>query len=102
MNLVGRSVLPAFERLEEAYRRRGGQRGALESLVWRVTGLELKLEQYRVGETFARTVHDHYGMAALNRAWESPATLPRADELRDPEGWYRRLNGGPADVSSSA
>jgi hypothetical protein len=30
-------------------------------------------------------------MAALNRAWESPETLPRPEELRDPDRWYRRL-----------
>jgi coenzyme F420 biosynthesis associated uncharacterized protein len=94
MNLVGRRVLPSFERLEEAYRRRSGQRGLLETLIWRLTGLELKLEQYRVGEAFARAVHDRHGMAALNRAWEGPETLPRTAELRDPEAWYRRISGG--------
>ena len=91
MNLVGRRLLPSFERLEQAYRARSGERGMLEQLVWRVTGLEMKMEQYRVGERFAAAIHDQYGMAVLNRAWESAETLPRSDELEHPERWYRRV-----------
>jgi coenzyme F420 biosynthesis associated uncharacterized protein len=92
MNLVGSQTLDSFDLLEEAYRRRSGQRSALDLLIWRLTGLELKMRQYRVGESFARAVYDRYGMAALNRAWESPETLPRPEELRDFERWHRRVN----------
>src|SRR5262249_35801365 len=94
MNLVGRRLLPSFEQLEAAYRARSGERGMLEQLVLRVTGLEMKLEQYRVGERFARAIHERYGMEALNRAWESPASLPGPEELADPERWYRRIARG--------
>jgi coenzyme F420 biosynthesis associated uncharacterized protein len=94
MNLVGRRLLSGFDELEDAYRRRSGQRSPLELLLWRVTGLELKLQQYRVGEAFARAVHERYGMATLNRAWETPDTLPRPEELRDPDRWYRRVVQG--------
>jgi coenzyme F420 biosynthesis associated uncharacterized protein len=90
MNLVGRRLLPGFDQLEAAYTRRSGQRNPLEVLLWRITGLELKLQQYRLGETFSRTIHESHGMAVLNRAWDSPDTLPRPDELRDPDRWYRR------------
>jgi coenzyme F420 biosynthesis associated uncharacterized protein len=95
MNLVGRRLLPSFERLEAAYRARTGERGMLEQLLLRVTGLEMKMEQYRVGERFAVTIHERYGMEALDRAWEGPETLPRADELQDPERWYRRVMRRP-------
>ena len=94
MNLVGRRILPSHEQLEEAYRRRSGERSVLDLLVFRLTGLELKLKQYEVGEAFARTIHDRYGMEALNRAWEGPETLPRPEELRDPERWFRRVSRG--------
>ncbi len=90
MNLVGRRLLPSFDQLEAAYRQRSGERGLLEQLVWRVTGLEMKMEQYRAGERFAQAIYERHGMDVLNRAWESVETLPRADELRDPERWYRR------------
>ena len=91
MNLAGRRLLKRFDDLEQAYRRRSGQRGVLETLFWKVTGLDLKLQQYERGERFARAVYERYGMAALNRAWESPETLPRLEELDDPEGWHRRV-----------
>jgi len=93
MNLVGRRALRSFERLEEAYRSRSQERGALERVVWRLTGLEMKMDQYRVGERFAQAVHDRYGMEVLNRAWTGPASLPRLDELADPDRWYRRVVG---------
>lgn len=94
MNLVGRQVLPSFDRLEAAYRERSGERGPLERLLWRVTGLEMKMQQYRVGEQFTQAVHDRYGMEVLNRAWEGPDALPRLDELRAPDRWYRRVVRG--------
>jgi uncharacterized protein (DUF2342 family) len=53
--------------------------------------LELKMQQYRIGESFARHIHDLYGMDVLNRVWESPETLPRLEELRDPQRWYLRV-----------
>jgi coenzyme F420 biosynthesis associated uncharacterized protein len=102
MNLVGSRILPSFGALEEAYRRRSGQRSPLDLLIWRLTGLELKLRQYRVGEAFARSVYDRYGMEVLNRAWESPESLPRPDELRDFERWYRRIHGGTRTVPPRA
>ncbi len=91
MNLVGRRELRSFDSLEAAYRRRSGERSILEQLVWRVTGLEMKMEQYRVGERFAQDVYERYGMDALNRAWDGPESLPRSDELEDPARWYRRV-----------
>jgi putative hydrolase len=94
MNLVGSAILPSFGRLDAAYRRRGGERGPLERLLWRVTGLDMKLQQYRVGEQFTRSVHDRYGMDVLNRVWDGPDALPRLDELGAPDRWYRRVVRG--------
>jgi coenzyme F420 biosynthesis associated uncharacterized protein len=96
MNLVGRRVLASFEHLQAAHRRHGDRRGPLEQLAWRMTGLEMKMAQYRVGERFALAVHDRYGMGALNRAWDGPDALPRPEELADPERWHRRVVGEPS------
>ncbi|MGH7902914.1 MAG: zinc-dependent metalloprotease [Candidatus Dormibacteraceae bacterium] len=93
MNLVGRRLLPDFDRLETAYRERGDHRKPLEILLFKVTGLGLKMQQYEVGERFARTVLEAHGMAALNRAWSGPEALPTIEELGDPEAWYRRTSG---------
>ena len=93
MNLVGRRILPTFDQLEAAYEERSGSRSLVDLLVWRFTGLEVKMQQYKVGEAFCQRIHDIYGMETLNLAWVGPENLPRPGELRDPERWYRRVAG---------
>ena len=91
MNELGRKLLPAFDELEAAYNTRGRSRSVIEILIWRLTGLDLKLQQYKRGEAFATAVYDAYGMQVLNRAWGGPDAMPRIEELGDHERWYRRV-----------
>jgi coenzyme F420 biosynthesis associated uncharacterized protein len=91
MNELGKQLLPGFERLEEAYRTRSTSKSVLDLLIWKLSGLDLKLQQYRRGEAFAKSVHDAHGMKALNLAWQGPRTMPGLDELSNPEGWYKRV-----------
>jgi coenzyme F420 biosynthesis associated uncharacterized protein len=93
MNELGAKLLPGFQELEDAYRRRSSNKGVLDQLVWKFTGLDLKLQQYRRGEAFARAVYDAHGMKALNQAWKGPDQMPTLDELAKPEDWYRRVTG---------
>ncbi len=93
MGLAGRRVLASYDALDAAYRKRSDQKSPLEVLFWKLTGLDLKLEQYRNGEAFSRAVYDAHGMQVLNLAWESEANLPRADELARPERWVARVTG---------
>jgi putative hydrolase len=91
MNELGAKLLPGFQELEEAHRRRSSNKGMLDQLVWKFTGLDLKLQQYRRGEAFAKAVFDAHGMNVLNRAWSGPDHMPRLEELNNPEAWYRRV-----------
>jgi len=91
MNELGAELLPGFQELEEAYRLRSSKKGMLDQLVWKLTGLDLKLQQYRQGEAFARAVYDAHGMKVLNLAWSGPEHMPRLDELNNPEEWYGRV-----------
>jgi coenzyme F420 biosynthesis associated uncharacterized protein len=95
MNELGAQLLPGFERLEEAYRARSKSKSILELLIWKLSGLDLKLQQYSRGEAFAKAVYDAHGMKALNLAWQGPETMPGVDELSDPEGWYHRVSAAP-------
>jgi putative hydrolase len=95
MNELGAKLLPGFERLEEAYRARSKSKSILELLIWKLSGLDLKLQQYSRGEAFAKAVYDSHGMKGLNLAWQGPQTMPRVDELANPEGWYRRVTTAP-------
>ena len=91
MNELGSRLLPGFDELEAAYRARSSGKSMLELLVWKLSGLDLKLQQYRKGEAFAQAVYDTYGMGVLNLAWEGPDAMPRVEELSKPESWYRRV-----------
>ena len=93
MNELGSTTLASFDRLEEAYRARGRSRSVVEILIWRLTGLDLKLQQYQRGEAFAKAIYDAYGMDVLNQAWNGADSMPNLDELANPERWYRRIVG---------
>jgi coenzyme F420 biosynthesis associated uncharacterized protein len=91
MNELGAKLLPGFAALEAAYHQRSSNKSVLDQLIWKLTGLDLKLQQYKKGEAFARAVFDAHGMKALNLAWNGPDQMPRLEELADPERWYRRV-----------
>src|SRR5919108_1828217 len=81
MNQLGAKLLPGFAQLEDAYRQRSSGKGALEVLIWKLTGLDLKLQQYRRGEAFCQAVYRKHGLAVLNRAWDNAESMPRLNEL---------------------
>jgi uncharacterized protein (DUF2342 family) len=63
----------------------------------RLTGMDLKLEQYKRGETFVRAVASARGPDALARLWAGPEALPLDGEIEAPERWIARvLDGAPA------
>jgi coenzyme F420 biosynthesis associated uncharacterized protein len=94
MNELGSKLLPGFDRLEAAYRERSAGKSMFEVLFWKLTGLDLKLQQYRRGEAFAKAVFDAHGMQVLNLVWKGPEQMPRLEELTNPDRWYRRVVGG--------
>jgi coenzyme F420 biosynthesis associated uncharacterized protein len=91
MNELGGKLLPGFDRLEEAYRQRSSGKSVFELLFWKLTGLDLKLQQYRRGEAFAKAVFDAHGMDVLNMVWQGPEQMPRLEELGDANRWYKRV-----------
>jgi len=95
MNELGAQLLPGFERLEEAYKTRSSNKSVLELLIMKLSGLDLKLQQYTRGEAFAKAVYDAHGMKALNLAWQGPEAMPRIEELANPGAWYRRVATAP-------
>jgi coenzyme F420 biosynthesis associated uncharacterized protein len=91
MNELGVKLLPGFGQLEHAYRERSSGKSPLELLIWKLTGLELKLQQYKRGEAFCRAVFDQHGLAMLNRVWDGPESMPTLGELDRPGAWIRRV-----------
>jgi coenzyme F420 biosynthesis associated uncharacterized protein len=91
MHNVGRGLVPHYEDLKERMARSRSHRPPLETAVFRLTGLDVKLEQYKLGEQFAEAVVRRQGMEGLNRIWETPEKLPSLAEVRDPGLWMSRL-----------
>jgi len=90
MNEVGRRQLPHFALLESAYRRRQEQRTPLERAFLRLTGLEMKMRQYVLGERFCRAVREAGGQPLLARVWEGPDWLPTMAEIQRPQLFVER------------
>jgi coenzyme F420 biosynthesis associated uncharacterized protein len=91
MHHVGSGLVPHYEHLKGRMAKSRAHRPPLESAVFRLTGLDVKLEQYRLGERFADAVARRQGMEGLNRVWESPENLPGLGEVRDPGLWMTRM-----------
>jgi coenzyme F420 biosynthesis associated uncharacterized protein len=93
MDEVGRDLVPEVERISARFHARREHRTAFERAVMRLTGMDLKMEQYAKGERFVRAIADAGGPAALRRLWDGPETLPRDGEIEAPERWLARVLG---------
>lgn len=97
MDEVGRDLVPDVERISARFHERRNRRTPFERSMMRLTGMDLKMEQYKKGEAFVRAVADARGRTALTRLWEGPETLPRDGEIEAPERWMVRVLDGRDD-----
>lgn len=88
MDVVGKDLLPDFERMREAINRMRAERSSAERLFEALLGIDLKREQYRAGEKFVRVAADAGKTSLL---WEGPHRLPTMDEVEDPPAWLSRV-----------
>jgi coenzyme F420 biosynthesis associated uncharacterized protein len=93
MDEVGRDLVPGVATISARFHARRASRTPMERAILRITGLDLKLEQYARGERFVAAVERAAGSAGLRRLWDGPETLPREGELEHPERWIRRVLG---------
>jgi coenzyme F420 biosynthesis associated uncharacterized protein len=91
MDEVGRDLVPDVERISARFHGRREQRTPFERAMLRVTGMDLKMEQYRKGEAFVAGIERIAGAAALRRLWDGPETLPTPEEINAPAAWVGRM-----------
>ena len=97
MDEVGRDLVPGVAQISARFHERRTKRTTFERSMLRLTGMDLKMEQYKKGEQFVRAIAERRGPAALARLWEGPETLPRDGEIDAPDRWITRvLDGSPA------
>ncbi len=92
MDEVGRDLVPDVDRISERFHARREQRkSGFERAIMRLTGMDMKLEQYKKGERFVAAIAAAGGKPALERLWSGPEALPRDGEIEAPERWLARV-----------
>ncbi len=102
MNAVGRDLLPTYETIAKKFEQRQRDRSFGEQLFARLTGLNVKMEQYRLGEAFIDRVVQERGHDFARRIWDGPGFLPTMAEIRRPETWLERMDEIGAVASAVA
>jgi coenzyme F420 biosynthesis associated uncharacterized protein len=92
MNAVGKSLLPSYAEIARKFELRQKQRTMAEQLFAQITGLNMKLEQYRLGEAFINRIVAERDHATARRVWTGPEFLPTMEEIRQPERWLARTD----------
>lgn len=90
MNTIGARHIDSFGQLHQRMEARQHERPTLDGLIMRVTGMQMKMAQYRDGEAFVTALAAQGGNDLVRRLWETPAHIPTATELAHPDAWIRR------------
>ena len=91
MDEVGKDLVPGVERISARFHGRRVSRTPFEKAMLRITGMDLKMEQYRKGEVFVAEIERLAGAPALRRLWDGPDTLPKPAEIDRPADWVQRM-----------
>lgn len=94
MDAVGPAVVPSVARIRSAFdqrRRRPGN--PIQRLLRALLGMDAKVAQYVRGKKFVDEVVDTVGMERFNTIWTDGETLPRTDEIGEPQRWVNRVLG---------
>jgi len=91
MDEVGRDLVPDVDKISARFHERRNRRTPFERSMLRLTGMDLKMEQYRKGEQFVRAIAARRGPEALRRLWDGPETLPREGEIEAHDRWIARV-----------
>lgn len=88
MDRIGGRVLSTQMRMSSILKaRRSDPRTAA---FFRLTGMEMKMRQYELGEKFIAVVEKEAGWSALDKAWLGPEWLPTLAEIEQPTQWLQR------------
>jgi len=92
MDGVGPEVIPSVDEIRARFNRRREAGNPLEKAMRKLLGIEVKMRQYAEGRKFVHGVVERVGMDGFNKIFSSPLTLPRLDELAEPDAWVARVH----------
>jgi uncharacterized protein (DUF2342 family) len=89
MDRLGRQHLRTQDRMSKILKAR--RRDKRTAAFFRLTGLEMKMNQYRMGEQFIDVVEREAGWETVGHAFRGAESLPTLEEIGSPERWLRRV-----------
>lgn len=89
MDRVGAERLRSQERMSRVLKGRRHDKRTAAFL--RLTGLEMKLKQYKLGEKFVLAVEREAGWDTIHIAFRGAGSLPTLNEIENPAKWLRRV-----------
>jgi len=89
MHAVGRTLLGSYGQIDEAMRRYRETEHA-DPVFERLLGIEMKRDQYRLGQAFCDTAAELADEATLAKMWDSADALPSLPEIEEPRLWLAR------------
>lgn len=91
LDRIGTRLVPDYERITEALRRRRVEAGPANRFVERLFGLGLSQSTFDRGSAFIEGITARAGESAVERMWSAPDHLPTPAEIDAPGLWLARL-----------
>ena len=92
MDAAGPSVVPSVNLIRRRFDdRRQRKHPPLQRLLRALLGVDAKLSQYTRGRVFVDHVVGRVGMERFNAVWTDADTLPRPEEIENPQAWIDRV-----------
>jgi coenzyme F420 biosynthesis associated uncharacterized protein len=91
MYKVSKKLISHSEAISNLFRRNKSSRNWAERLLEKIIGLDLKIQQYKLGYQFVSDLVSHGGMDLARQIWVKPDNLPSLTEIRNPHAWIERL-----------
>ena len=88
------TLLKTYDEISRKFEERQRQRTQAEQLFAKLTGLDVKMEQYRAGERFIDEIVRLRGHDTARLVWDRAENLPTMAEIRQPETWLDRVAPG--------
>lgn len=89
MDRVGAQRLKSQDRMSRVLK--GRRQDPRTSAFFRLTGLEMKLKQYKQGEQFVLAVEKEADWETIGLAFRGASSLPTLAEIESPAKWLRRV-----------
>jgi putative hydrolase len=89
MDRVGAERLKSQDRMSRVLK--GRRQDKRTAAFFRLTGLEMKMKQYKQGERFVLAVERQAGWDTVRLAFRGAGSLPDLQEIENPTRWLERV-----------